>query len=143
MKVYVAGSSSDIRRVRQMQAFLGLLGIQVTHDWTPPVRLLQSGREFSREERISHANADLVGVDEADCVLLLVPAEPSGGGNVFEAGYAYKAGKPVFVSLQETDNVPPHVFCDLLPCFKTDAEAVEAICELRTGRVVFPYGPQK
>lgn len=87
MKVYVAGSSKELGRVKAAIQLLRDYGHEVTHDWPALVEQVGSANpDVDDDTRARWAWADLRGVADAKALWLLVPAV-DGGGAYFESGY--------------------------------------------------------
>ena len=86
MRVYVAGSSKELPRVRAAMTALRMSDVEVTFDWTegaeswPPVESLSPGA------RAHAARLDVGAIDRADVVLVL--ASPHRSECMVEMGYA-------------------------------------------------------
>ena len=89
MRIYVAGSSREIDRVREVQVALRDFGAEITHDWTEAVERWGSrGSALTAEQRAECARADLEdGVAAADVLLVLWPLA-GGIGTYIELGFA-------------------------------------------------------
>jgi hypothetical protein len=96
MKVYVAGSSREVARVRAMHRRLQNAGHTITHDWTKAVEALGGAPELPDGCEETHWREDLAGVGSADAVVVL---SPLGGltteGTWVELGAAWGLGRPV------------------------------------------------
>ena len=97
MKIYVAGRTQEIERVRAVQKICIDAGHEITFDWTGPEGDIRTdwsmeaerARELSRRERRAVFVAD---------VLVLCGPEPHGGlGCFIETGMAIGMRKPVIV----------------------------------------------
>ncbi len=98
-KLYVAGASLEIPRVRHWSAALERSGlVTLTHRWWECLTVDGvNGRDLPREQQRLLAEADTRGVREADVVWLLYPRTYSTGTH-FELGYAYALGKAIVVT---------------------------------------------
>ncbi len=98
-KVYVAASSLQMDRARDVMAQLRAAGHEVVHDWCSIIeaRGVANPSDSTQDERWDWAIDDLQGVKRADVLWLLVPAE-EGAGAFVELGYALALGKPVIAS---------------------------------------------
>lgn len=98
LKIFVAGSSSNLRRCEDVIWELRRFAI-VTCDWPAKIReKLDAGisdADLTDDEARFFAAEDERGVDECDCLLWL--SEGSVGAS-WEASRANAQGKPVFVS---------------------------------------------
>lgn len=89
MRVYVAGSSKEIPRVRAMQATLVALGCTITHDWTKQVEDYGAGADqLSAADKRRFARLDLDGIANAAMVVFLQSPVASSRGMWVEIGYA-------------------------------------------------------
>jgi len=90
--VYVAASFEETTQVRALYALLRNAGHAITHDWTH-----ESSEGKTDDELAAYLNdcaeADLVGVEECD-VLVLLPHK-RGKGMYVELGFALAAEKDV------------------------------------------------
>lgn len=100
MKIYVASSYVNYPEVKRWQHRLKLQGHTISHDWTPsetPEVSAPSETTLPMAEQRRFALEDLAGVDAADIVWVLAPAQ-GGCGCWVELGYALARGKFVIVS---------------------------------------------
>ncbi len=101
LRVYVAGSSREIVRVRRVHTWLREHGHTVTHDWTREVEAaIASGvseEAMGDIDALTHVWRDLDAVRAADVLWLLSPQEPTRGAWV-ELGFATGIGKPIVVT---------------------------------------------
>jgi hypothetical protein len=88
MKIYVAGSSNEIPRVRAVQARLRAMGHEITFDWTGPVEEFGGGSDLDIRRKRLYANRDLLAIREADTVIGLAGGPTVSAGLWFELGYA-------------------------------------------------------
>lgn len=126
LRVYVAGSSKDLKRVKAFIAKCKRNGAAITYDWTVPVAELGSNPEdyWTR----STASSDCrVGVQKADVVIALPPEKGHSLGLMYELGYAQALHKTVYYvhSLMADDTV---FFADVEEC-PTDNEAYAALVD--------------
>lgn len=136
MRVYVAGSSKEIPRVRAIMTALRLAGHVITHDWTPLVERFGSDgaaqeRALTPADLAKCAAADIHAIDDAERVVMLWPRTKSEGAYV-ELGIAIGIGRPVTVSGGD------RFWCALLRdeehraaghrVFDTDEEAIASLC---------------
>lgn len=124
MKVYVAGSSGELFRVRRAMDRLREAGVAITFDWTREVELVGTAnpKGATKADRIGWAKADLSGVANADLLLVLVSPDPARGA-YYEAGYAKANGVPTIFAGETTQSI----FCSLGAEFAEDDEAVKFI----------------
>lgn len=92
MKIYVAGASAELERAESAIASLRAAGHEITHDWPAVIRRVrieggQKDSDLTDEERHGHAHDDLLAVERADVLWLLVPDAPTSGAWV-ELGFA-------------------------------------------------------
>jgi nucleoside 2-deoxyribosyltransferase len=121
MKIYVASAFENKHMVRQVYWLLGQWGHEVTYDWT---------RHEPTEDRLlrqKYALADIMGVQEADALLLL---QPGNSGTHVELGAALSYGLPVAIVGENERN---SIFYDMpgVRKFKTAVEALfwlEDVC---------------
>lgn len=103
MRVYVAGSSHEIDRVRRAMAMVHGLGAKITFDWTLDVGQWGSNPlTETTEKRAAFAQRDLDAIDEADVVWLLAPLTHPSRGACAEFGYAIAKKKPVVITGPES-----------------------------------------
>lgn len=97
------------------------LGYSVTHDWVSIIEDRGSANptDATVEQRKAWAKDDLAGVEAADVLWLLMPAE-GGLGQFWEAGYAQALRKPIVVSgcYERT------IFTAGCRCYTTDHDAL-------------------
>lgn len=129
MKVYVAGSSKEIPRVRAVMGLLRAFGLTIAYDWTVEVEKVGEAnpREAGRVERRKWATTDLNAVGDSDVVLVLVSDDPARGA-YFEAGYAL--GNYCKTKLVFSGDTTQSIFCAMGVEFSFDGEAVEFIRRL-------------
>lgn len=119
MKIYVAGKTQDVEKVRTIMRIVKRLGHEITHDWTVKldqamldrqrVEMTETGRELQEREM---AIADREGVRDAD-VLLIVSSEHALVGALIEAGMALGLGKQVIMVKAPMESFPSSVFWHL------------------------------
>ena len=125
--VYIASSLNNKDRFRQLRNQLIERGINITYDWT------SHGFVDDESELINIALAEVKGVGDSDCVLMITPARK---GSHFEFGYAYAKNIPVVILIEEKDYVPVsfHYLVDENGpiVFKTcdSSKAIEKVIEL-------------
>ncbi|MCG8434331.1 MAG: nucleoside 2-deoxyribosyltransferase [Gammaproteobacteria bacterium] len=96
MKVYVAGKLTDRAIVKDVMKAIRDLGHQITFDWT--VR----GSVADRPDlRASVADSEIYGVQEANCLVVVLPG---GRGTHVELGAALARGKSVYMLHLEEDS---------------------------------------
>ena len=126
MKVYVAGSSRDLARIKANMARLRQAGIEITHDWVSLVENVGAANphDASKAQRDAWALADLQGALDADLVWLCVGAEASWGAG-FEIGFCLAYKRNVIASGPTKNSI----FFVYTYEYKTDDEAFEAILD--------------
>lgn len=91
MRVYLAGPSCELPRVKQWAEALEANGFELTHRWWELVEARGPGTdgELVADEQALHARADLAGIDAAEAVWALWPEERGRSlGTAVELGYA-------------------------------------------------------
>ena len=92
MRVYVAGSSREVPRIRGIQAAIRELGGHITFDWTPSIeraiRLGISEEALADNEAEAIAHTDYEGVFSASTLFLAAP-EAQTKGAWCELGFAH------------------------------------------------------
>jgi len=88
MKLYIAGSSQELDRAALWIARAKEAGIEITLDWTIPIREKGSGNTLPFVEKQHYACADRDAIRSADAFWFLVPARMSFGAT-WEFGFAY------------------------------------------------------
>lgn len=124
MRVYVAGSSAQLERVRDAMDALIERGHTVTHDWAHLVEEVGEANplDATDHERITWARDDLRGVNSADVLWLLMPTT-EGFGAAVELGYALAHNIPVIVS----GGIPKRsIFTVFGRCYDRDDQALDA-----------------
>jgi hypothetical protein len=105
MRVYVAGRTTDLDRVRNAQRLFESAGHEITCDWTMQVDYFTSNPDQLDDiNKRACASGDLEGVLSADLVCVMM----NGGmcGSYIEIGAALAAGKNVWlVGKPERDSV--------------------------------------
>lgn len=94
--------------------------------WVSVARELKgdcAGVPIGDDRRLSEAQKDLDDIDRADALILLVP-EQGGCGMWVELGYALARGKQV---LCVGPALSRSIFCELVECYETVEQALEAI----------------
>jgi nucleoside 2-deoxyribosyltransferase len=118
LKVYVAGPSIALPLTRMVQVLLEKSGLEITHDWTERVQLDRDG--VNEEDLDVSTEFDLMGVKNADIVVLVVCRRVESPGSWYEAGYAGALGKAVvalvvdgYTTKENTGNSSEQVSCVL------------------------------
>jgi hypothetical protein len=125
-RIYVAAASEDFARARAVIELLGVLGLEVTHDWTPEVEehLHAPPREYEPGEPEEYARLDMEGVRSADVVLCLTPSKKRQGCGLYaELGMGVVLGKRVIVTGAHRGRC---IFAALAETYATDLEGVMA-----------------
>ena len=134
LRVYVAGSSREIPRVRAAHRALREAGFELAYDWTHGVEaaVARGVSEDAMPDGEAHAVAtrDLAGVNAADVVWLLAPEQPTRGAWV-ELGVADALGSDIVVS---GPRCRQSVFTRLGWLCDTYAEALAVIGRMEGGR---------
>ena len=99
MKIYVCGGSSELDAVKERMRQLREMGHEITHDWTATVSAVGDAnpRTATHKQRVRWSGEDLLGVEEASIVWVMLPTKPS-FGCAFEMGFAVGTGHAVIVS---------------------------------------------
>jgi hypothetical protein len=99
MKIYVCGGSSELDAVADRIRQLRELDREITHDWVAVIRSIGefNPRSASHEQRLEWSDGDLLGIEKADIVWVVLPVKPS-FGCAFEMGFAIGIGCRVIVS---------------------------------------------
>lgn len=122
MKVYVAGSSSELDRAARWSQALRDAGITVVSTWPEVVAKVGSANpaDAPADQRRSWAYTDLVvELGAADTLWLLAPLESPGRGAYVELGVAFAARKTIVCSGPTLQSI----FCALGSEFATDEHA--------------------
>jgi len=122
MNIYVAASSKQMDRAREAMAKLRAAGHTIAHDWVAEVEAVGSANppDATLEERWDWAIDDFAGIDRADVLWLLVPAE-GGAGAWVELGYALAKRKPVICSGCHERSI----FTAMAVCYDRDDQAFD------------------
>ncbi len=102
MMVYVAGSSAEIDRAKDIIGRLRRAGLGISYDWTPDLRSARKAghsddASLSEAQALGAAQSCLEGVFMCDVFLLLAPERPTRGAWV-ELGYALASQCQVVVA---------------------------------------------
>lgn len=104
LRVYVAGRTNDIHRIRQIQYICRQVGWTITYDWTENVEAQLARPEKDPELLAEYAANDIQGVWNAD--LVIVMCSPALLGTAIEMGAAIILGRRVWlVGEPERDSV--------------------------------------
>lgn len=118
-KLYIAGSSKELERVKKFATYAKDQGFMITEPWWDKVEEHGANPDIPRAKKKEFADADIAGLEAAECVILLAPADNSGFGCAFEYGYAIAKKKPVVIAGKHAS-----VFCALRPTVLSDNEAL-------------------
>lgn len=91
MRVYLAASFNQQKRIAQLSQQLEELGIQVTNRWQ------EEPAGIPESEYRGYGERDLESVRLADVLVVLTDRPSTTGGYHFECGYAYALKKPILV----------------------------------------------
>jgi nucleoside 2-deoxyribosyltransferase len=100
MRIYVAGRTSHIEIVNEMQELCRADGHTITHDWTGPEGGIESDWSGEPERAYECARKDFNGVTSADAVIVCGYGCGEGGGGLgtfIEIGIAIHARLPVII----------------------------------------------
>jgi nucleoside 2-deoxyribosyltransferase len=95
MKYYIATSLSRTSAHYEVREALKKYGHDISYDWT----LHGSVKSISKERLREVAELELIGVAEADFVVVLLPG---GNGTHLELGFAIARGKKVFLHSEDS-----------------------------------------
>lgn len=95
LRVYVAGSFSDRKRIETITTELTSLGFEPTNTW----------QRENGESLLECAQRDLRGIDRADVMLVMADRPSTTGGYWVEIGYALGTGMPIIVVTPPYSNV--------------------------------------
>lgn len=135
-KIYVAGSSRDIKKIKEVAAQLEADGHTITHKWWDVIleRGSANPENATHAERWRWVDADLNGVRECDTFLLVWPDVYYSHGAFFESGYARALGKRTWYLSSER---PTSIFSAAFQArFSNVLEVQEALKLTRSGYVV-------
>lgn len=100
MRIYVCGGSSEMDVAAEYMRQLREMGHTITHDWVSIIRANGGNgnpRNASHKDRHQWSTDDIRGIETADIVWAILPAQTS-FGCAFEIGYAVGHGPSVIVS---------------------------------------------
>lgn len=126
MKVYVAGSSSELNRATRWSQALRDAGITVVSTWPEVISRVGSANptDAPAHQRRSWAYTDLVvELGSADWLWLLAPLETPGRGAYVELGCAFAARKNIVCSGPTVQSI----FCALGTEYAFDQEAFDSL----------------
>lgn len=96
MRLYVAGASAELSRVKYIMNAVKLKRHQISHDWTVLVEQNLKKRITNEKRLNAGANRDFLGVCTCDALIFVTPLEKSTGAWV-ELGIALALCKPIHV----------------------------------------------
>lgn len=104
MRIYVAGKTTQLERVRDMMDELHVRGHDITFDWTknPETGIRHDWSDYPLQAA-ERASGEVDAVLSADLVILLY--EATGLGSLFEAGIAIGARIPTIVVTSTRESV--------------------------------------
>lgn len=90
MRIYVAGSSDELDRVAAFMGKARALRFEVTFDWVAEIRAVGAANppDVTRKRRRQWAEADLLGVRQADVFVMLAPEIGHARGAFYELCHA-------------------------------------------------------
>lgn len=126
IKVYIAGSSDDLPRVKAAMAAATAAGLTVVSTWVGHVEKAGDGnpRWATNEQRWRWASTDLDGVGDSDVIWLLFAPKFGAGA---EWGYARAMGKIQITS----GDTKRSIFCALGHEFETDEAALAFLLTIK------------
>lgn len=100
MRFYVAGRTSDVRTVREMQHMLIERGHVISYDWTQHTEAVSRGDAHLTPDHMRHCSeVDHRGVRTADGVIVILRAGAK--GTLVEIGAAQALGIPIWIFVME------------------------------------------
>jgi len=102
MNIYVAGKFEEWQTVREVQQFLREMGHEITFDWTEEAAK-RKGTYVFESDKLTNAEADLTGVEEADALIAI--AHDDLYGTLIEIGMALADDTPVYLVGNFRDSV--------------------------------------
>jgi nucleoside 2-deoxyribosyltransferase len=134
MRIYLAGPSAELPRVKHWAEALELHHLEITHRWWQSVEDPDMPHDsvLSAEQQLQYARADLRGIDCADVVWALWPTERGRSmGTAIEIGYALAKGRPLFVT---GERALESIFGALAKCRSTSDEmGLQMVLAFRRG----------
>lgn len=133
MKVYLAGASCELSRVKKWASHLIDEGFELTCKWWDDVEA--AGDANPAEGARDFALKDIAAVEDSDVFWLLVPKVIEYGndhfshGAFFEFGYSYAADESSLKLV--SGDVDRSIFCSLASRFSTDERAFWYLCGYR------------
>jgi hypothetical protein len=133
LRVYVAGAARELDRCKRMiAAARAIPNVEISRDWTPDIDAAQlAGKrdaDYSDNERLAFASADLHAVRAAHVVWLLAPEE-GGRGSWVEFGYSL--GASFGTKIVSGPHARGSIFTELAHhCVDTDEIALEVVRSL-------------
>ena len=106
-RIYVAGGTSDIERVNDVQSIARAFGCEITFDWTGGEGELRTDGSWNTapENGAELAAREIAACVSADLVIVLCPPSGQGLGCWIEMGAALACGAEVWVVEPERDSV--------------------------------------
>jgi hypothetical protein len=92
VNIYLAGASEEAKRCADAMAQLRALGHEITEDWTTSVLKHGPDEKCDLHTLFAAARRNARGVNMADLMIVLVPAERGSIGWSFEMGIAEQCG---------------------------------------------------
>lgn len=133
MMVYVAGSSDERERAKKWMKALRDAGVEVTSTWCETIDGEQHGAANPRDATLADRNRwaieNVIQIQPAGIIWVLVPGVGHGRGAYFEMGWAYGMGKLLVSSGLRSGHADTRqsVFTALGREFSDDAEAFEFV----------------
>lgn len=116
-KVYVAGSSKEMPRVKRVMEMLRGAGYEITFDWVAEIERVGNANPADLSQRKKSALSDVEGVLDADVILALHPGPGIvTAGLWFELGvqYGYLACRADNEEFDDDLQRPPHTRSEFL-----------------------------
>lgn len=102
-KVYVAGSTKEIPRVKKVQDFVRGKGWNITFDWTGAAGEIKTERPWVKGAEIS--TNEIRACQDADLTIVLCPVVSTGLGCWIELGATLASDKKVWIVEPQKDSV--------------------------------------
>lgn len=103
MKVYVAGSTKEVDRVKKVQEVVRNKGWDITFDWTGAEGEIKTKRPWVKGAQI--ARNEIQACQDADLTILLCPVVSTGLGCWIELGATLASGHEVWIVEPQKDSV--------------------------------------
>lgn len=127
MKVYLAGATKQLGRIRLVASRLESMGFEITHKWWEGLEV--EPHDASIEDKRKWAIEDLEGIRKAATTLVLWPEDQSGSAGLkIEMGYAMAVSPRVVVA-----GPCRSIFSALTYHLDTDEKALTFLSVLRKG----------